>query len=359
MIAYSQADMDNQKLYSPNIFIRIGLFILTVIITGFSLGLFSLVVFSADGGENAFAVTCIFFAILTYVALEVMVTSKKHFNSGVDDALMWMTAIFFLSGLNIMSTFSMLANSVICFLLAMFFAARFRAVAMSAVAGISLLAIFFFTYIRMGEMAKLTMPFLILIASAILYFTVTAAKKITLLKYHLSCLVVLRILFLITIFISGNYFIVREAGNEFFDAGLIPGQAMPFGWLFWTFTYGFPLLYIVAGTMRKDRLLLRVGLLLLIAMVLTVRYYHFGLPIETFMVLAGGGLIAFCVFLMRYLKQPRHGFTFKEIEGQKDEDAPHLEALIIAGTFAAPQAASPATQFGGGSGGGAGASGEF
>lgn len=76
--------------YTPNIFIRIGLFILTVVIASFSLGLLSLTLLSG-GGEKSFAVVLFVLALAAYFALEVMVERKNHFQSGTDDALIWIT----------------------------------------------------------------------------------------------------------------------------------------------------------------------------------------------------------------------------------------------------------------------------
>ena len=76
--------------YTPNPFVRIGLFILTCVIAIFSLGLVSLM-FLSSGSEKTIGGLFLFFGVVIYVALEVMV-SKNHYRSGVDDALLWMAA---------------------------------------------------------------------------------------------------------------------------------------------------------------------------------------------------------------------------------------------------------------------------
>jgi hypothetical protein len=55
------------QFYTPNMFIRIGLFILTLIILSFSFSFFSLLFMNSL--ESAWKGLMLFFAILTYVAL--------------------------------------------------------------------------------------------------------------------------------------------------------------------------------------------------------------------------------------------------------------------------------------------------
>lgn len=62
--------------YSPNIFVRIGLFILTMIIVQFSLGLVALMFFSATKVDS-FGAMFIFYSLLIYGGLEFMVKKKS------------------------------------------------------------------------------------------------------------------------------------------------------------------------------------------------------------------------------------------------------------------------------------------
>src|SRR5215469_8628328 len=67
--------------YTPNFLVRIGLFLLTVIIAVFAMGFFGLLI-SAGGSVDAFRWLPIFFGIISYVLLEVMV-KRYHYESGV------------------------------------------------------------------------------------------------------------------------------------------------------------------------------------------------------------------------------------------------------------------------------------
>src|SRR4051812_18443764 len=80
-------------LYTPNFYVRIGLFILTIIVVTFAGGFFGLL--SSGGGEKTFAVLCIIFGLALVAGIEFMIREKKHHKSGVDTALMWMSGCSF------------------------------------------------------------------------------------------------------------------------------------------------------------------------------------------------------------------------------------------------------------------------
>jgi hypothetical protein len=123
-----------------------------------------------------------------------------------------------------------------------------------------------------------------------------------------------------------------------------------------------PLAYIARGIQKKDTILLRSGLLLVGAIVFTVRYYHHLMPVETAMVAGGLLLTGTAWALLHYLSIPRHGFTREAPIDPHWMDKLHVEALVIAETFRPGQPA-PAPdkgfEFGGGTGSGGGATGGF
>lgn len=345
--------------YTPNVFVRIGLFVLTIVILIFTMGLISLLVLSS-GSEKAFGGLFIFFGCCAYAALELMI-KNKHYRSGVDDALTWAAGACIIGGLNGLSNISAQANALIVFLLALLLFLRFSASLMAAVAGLALLALLFFTLVKFGETAKAVTPFVLMIASAVLYFFSRQWLHSDKWKHYHSGLLLLSITALICFYAAGNYFVVREASVAMFNLYLKEGQDIPFGWLFWVFTVAVPVLYIVRGIQKKDAVLLRVGLLLVAVIIFTVRYYYHVLPAEIAMVLGGIVLIVLAYALIKYLQQPKYGFTCKEPKDKFFMDKLQVEGLLIAQTFSGPPQvpADTGTQFGGGSGSGGGASGQF
>ena len=343
--------------YTPNIFIRIGLFVLTIIIMLFSLGLLALIFHSALD-ENLFSGLTIFFAILCYVALEYMVRTKNHYCSGVDDGLLWGASVALFCAISLPYDLSGLTNCLIIFMISLGATLRYADKLMAAVAYFSLAGIFFYACVESGSIAKAIAPFIIMVVSLAIYLAVTRSTIKKNNPCFTGCLKMIEISALISLYAAGNYYAVRELSNSMFNLNLLPGDSIPFGWLFWVFTILIPVIYLARGIQKKDAVLMRVGLILFAAIVFTVRYYHTILPLEIVMTFGGIVLLIISYGLMKWLHEPVHGFTSREVSSKNATDKLQIESLIIAQTFK-PDSGTEGTQFGGGSTGGGGASGEY
>lgn len=339
--------------YSPNIFIRIGLFILTVVIATFSFGLLALM-FISGSSEFAIGGLCVFFGIICFGVLEWMVQVKNHYQSGVDDALLLTAGIAVISGLNIIATPSASANALFILLFAVMGMLRFTDRLMSFIAVMALLALLFLWLTPLGTAAKAVMPFVMMIVAAALYFVSTKLSAQKKYIHYRDCITIIEITTLVCFYAAGNYFVVREASNAMFQ--LQPSHAIPFAWLFWILTLSLPVAYILRGIVTKDSILIRTGLLLVAATVFTVRYYYHLLPAEAVMMGAGIFLIGLSYFLIQWLREPRAGFTAQPL--QQHTGVKNIEAIIIAETLqTGPE--QQGTRFGGGSFGGGGASSDY
>ncbi len=344
--------------YHPNFFVRTGLFILTAIIVQFTLGLFTLLIFTASHADG-FGGLLIFWGLLIYGGLELMV-KKHHFKSGVDDALLWMFAVGLVAGINLVTNVPALANAIIIFVLAGGLFARFCNAIMAAIAGIALLAIVFFSLVQLGALAKAIAPFVIMMVAMLLYLFIQRQLKNSRWKHYNKGWLLASVTALVALYAAGNYYVVREASAAMFHLDLQEGQSIPFAWLFWLFTVAIPVVYIIQGIRLKDAVLLRTGLLLVGAVVFTVRYYYHFMPVETAMVIGGLLFIGTAYGLIKYLKEPKYGFTHKEQDDSFFMDKLQIESLVIVQTFSSPHLpADTGTQFGGGTGEGGGASGTY
>src|SRR3954462_830431 len=68
------------RLYTPNFFIRIALGLLTIVAAIFS-GLLIGLVFESSG-QGGITALFLFFAIATYILLELLVSKNRYFNAG-------------------------------------------------------------------------------------------------------------------------------------------------------------------------------------------------------------------------------------------------------------------------------------
>jgi len=384
MIAYNRTGLDNRKIreeaamalkagciteeentlihqrypaifYTPNIFIRAGLFLLTGIIVAFSLGLLGLMT------NGAFGPLMIFMGFLCYGVLEYLVYRRRHFQSGVDDALLWMAGILLYSGIYV-SAYDMplITLYLIIFCLGLYGSLRYADRMVTVIAYGAMLGIVFRLGIQGGPVGKAILPFLMMALGVILFLL---GKKLADLKscrhYH-SCLVLIQAISLIVFYAAGNYYVVRELNALISDPPAAEGSTIPLGWLFWILTVVTPLFYVYRGIRKRSALFLWVGLVLVAAMIFTIRYYYHVLPAELAMTIGGAALITVAWLLIRYLRTPRYGFTYGETDDRHLLQDLHLESLVIAETFAPTHSPTDTGfRFGGGSGGGGGAGGQY
>lgn len=343
------------SFYTPNFFIRAGLFLLTGIVLSFSLSLLFLMFLGEI--DKAGKILCFISGILNIVVLEYFIREKRHYRSGIDDALLWGGILFLFGATNIDTSYSYFTYTIIFFLLTLTAAVRYADALVAVICYLCFLMAIYYAFENAGTFIKSLLPFLLIIVSFVMYFWMHQKRKSKKFSVYFYCFSCIEITSLLTLYVAGNYFVVRELSNEMFNLHLLPGQAIPYGFVFWIFTIAIPIIYLFVGIQRKDRVLLRAGFILIAATVFTIRYYHAILVAEGAMMLAGSILLIIAWGLTRYLKTPKHGFTSQE-DLLANEAKLQVEALVIAQTLSS-QNAGDKTQFGGGSFGGGGASGEF
>jgi hypothetical protein len=359
-ISYAEFHAIAQKypvgFYSPNIFVRVGLFILTCVIVSFADGLLSLM---AASGRLIVSFGWFFFlGLLSYIALEVMVSTKHHYRSGVDDALLFISGCLFTIGFVIMlSGTHYLPLSGLIFLLTLWLSIRFADMLAAAACCISFLAFIFFGWIRIVPGGLSTAPFVMMLVSGGIYWIASAySNRKEFINYDNS-LVIAKVVSLATLYAAGNYYVIQMLSAEMMGKT----GPVPFGIIFWAWTILVPFIYIGFGIKKKNMILLRVGLILVPAAVVTFRTYYHILPIDAALTIAGAIVLTVVYAVVKYLKTPKHGFTTAEPDEVNLLDHLKAESLIVAETFShAPAApANDGAKFGGGDFGGGGSSGDF
>jgi hypothetical protein len=346
--------------YTPNYLMRIGLFIMSSVIVLFSFSLIYLMVIQDYRNNTVTSGLFIVSGILTIIVLEWMI-QEGHYQSGVDDACIFWSAVFLIAGINLIGDFSSLSCSASIFIVSAIWVIRYAHPFVSIAACLSLLFLVFFTYLKAGDIARATMPFVLMAVTGGIYILVKLQQSKNAFRHYSICINLIRITTLICFYAAGNYYVVREAGVQFLHLALKEGENVPFSWFFWSFTVGLPFLYIFRGLQQKDLILLRIGICLVAAAVFTVRYYYFILPLELAMIAGGIVLISLAYSLIRYLQQSRYGFTSLPDHEGTTFIFNQLESLIIAKAAVSDIYSPPAdsNRFGGGSSGGAGATGNY
>ncbi|MGZ3944469.1 MAG: hypothetical protein ACXVJB_05975, partial [Mucilaginibacter sp.] len=299
--------------------------------------------------------------IIVYSALEVMVYKNKHYRSGVDDALLYASAGTFSGAVVMIFHYDYGQNNDVAiwgiiFLLALFLAARFTDILMTALSGVSFFLFIYFTWTRIIPSGAATVPFALMLASTGAYWFAYANRS----RYsnYENCFIVAQIVCLLVLYAAGNYYVIQTLGDE------LRGQIntpVRFSGFFWAWTIGLPFVYVGFGIKRKDTILLRAGLILIIAAAITFRNYYHILPLDITLTIVGALLLSIAYGIIKYLKTPKHGFTYAEQEDGHMMDRLKVESLVIAESFSTTPSASAdtGTKFGGGDFGGGGASSDF
>ncbi len=344
------------NFYTPNVFVRIGLAIFGSILLSSAMGLLALL--AGLESEIGFALFSLFWGIVCIVFLEKWaIQSARQYCSGIDDILLYygvgalMTAIFILMP----SETAPLAYCLVALPFLVAGSIRYLDRLLAAAAFGCALLIVFLTVKEIPGLALFLMPFSGMLFSAGAYWFARRGQQNESQRHWYGVFAVIETLTLITFYASGNFWVVQQAGAEFFQL-----EQVPLSWFFWSFTYLVPLLYITFGLRQKDRLLLDIGLACVAAMVFTFRYYFHVLPLAWAATLAGAFLFALAYFSIRYLRT--HEGTYTYAAGAKKSLIQEIEQQLVEQTIASqavPTTAVRPESFGGGQFGGGGAGQDF
>lgn len=343
------------NFYSPNVFVRIGLAIFCSILLFSAMGLTAMI-FDLDA-QAGFAVFSIFWGVVCIALLERWaIQSARHYGSGMDDMLLYFGVGALITGLCILMPYNATTLVYCCVALPFLVIGSLRYLdrLLAAAAFVCALLIVLLTVKEIPRLALFLLPFSGMLFSAAAYFFARSGQKRPEQRHWHSVLGVVETLALITFYASGNFWVVQQAGAEFFQL-----ERVPMAWFFWSFTYVVPVLYIFLGLRQKDRLLLDIGLACVAAMVFTFRYYFHVMPLAWAATLAGAVLFALAYFSIRYLRKNEATYTYAA--GSEKSLLQEIEQQLVEQTIASQ--AIPATarpdSFGGGQFGGGGAGQDF
>ncbi len=343
------------NFYSPNIFVRIGLAIFTLILLMAAGGLLALLV--EPSSALGLSIFSLFWGIVCIVLLELRVIHPgRHYGSGIDDMLLYVATGAILTGLCSPLDYSTPALVYYCiawpFLVVV--GIRYLDRLMALAAFVCSLAIVLLSVKEIPRLALYLLPFAGMLFSAAVYvFSKQGQKRYAWRHWH-AMLSITELLALITFYGSGNYWVVQQAAADLFQL-----EVVPMAWFFWAFTFVVPFTYIFGGIRGKDRHLLDVGLGCAAAAVISFRYYYHVLPLTWATVICGAVLFATAYFSIRYLRQNEGAYTYEE--DSETSLLQEIEQQLIEQTIVNQPGPTPEKResFGGGQFGGGGASGDY
>lgn len=348
-------------------FLEIGLFLFTTvaILACYLLPASMFSLFSES--STTYGVFTIVFGVTVGLVGQLLINRRLLYRNGVDNAFVVTMAGFLAFGYNqflpdglTLATHCFLTLPLLLLILWYY--------------GDTLIAFFtlatFYTAVFDGlikyNWGKDALPFVMMGVSVVLYVAVTQiAKRNPKQVYYTDPLNLTQWIALIVLAASSNYFVVRELNGLLLKTSFIgsrPFAAPEIGLpgLFWFLTFGVPTVYLWQGLIKKNRMLIILGILGLIAAVATVHEYAALVPLNVALTIGGAVLIGIAVLSIRFLRQLKHGFT-----DAPDDDSPNeffmnvATVAVVQATSSIHQAPKDDLRFGDGDFGGAGSEGKY
>ena len=361
-------------LRRTNIFLRLVLFLFTMIIMGAGAGLFFTVFLSRPSAQTI-GIFLLIFAPIAYGAAEFVVSSARLYRYGIEEALAACSVGFLCAGIEAAwfegtwSTFGLSPGL------------QWLVPAAGSVASLWIWRRFGFAYAFLAAMifviwmpgywtsshsAQHLIVAAIYFAGLIAVIVARAAHRLTYLDDGFSiaeALLWLGIYVAINLEISSldpreTWWGFARAGTEF---------SRPFYWTTWVLIWCLPPVVLARGLRRKDRFVIAAGTIAAVLTLITNKPY-LGWPRHTWdPMLLGALLFGVALLIRRWLAHGpggiRRGFTAQRLSG-KDKRWMNVGATALGlvspnPITQSPQTGTPDVRFGGGDSGGAGATSDF
>jgi hypothetical protein len=359
-------------LRTTNIFLRLVLFLFTLISVGAAAALF-LEVFLSRPSEQTTGVFFLIFAVVSYVAAEIAISQARLYRYGVEEALAVCSVVLLCVGMQ-----------AALFIGRLYSPAQFLVPAAGAVFSVWIWRRFGLSYAFLAAMifviflpgywtSSLEARYLIV---AIFYATGLAAVAAVRSRHRFDYLeetysLVEAFLWLgiyLTMNLKLSSLELDQPAQWWSSTGAASEFARPFYWGTWVMIWCLPPIVLARGIRQKDRFVIAVGAIMAVLTFVSNKPY-LGWKRHTWdPMLLGILLTGVAVFIRRWLARGpggiRHGFTAARLS-EKDK---HLISVGSAGFgLLSPQTTTPGPQtsgsddfrFGGGQTGGGGAGGDF
>jgi hypothetical protein len=355
------------QLRTTNIFLRLVLFFFTVIIVAAGATLFH-VVFLSGSSDQTTGVFLLIFAVVCYVAAELVVSRARLYRYGIEEALAVCSVGFLCGGMHF-ALFSGIPSSPVQSLVP----------AVGAFFSLWIWRRFGFPYAFLAAML-----FVVFLPGS--WTSSHAAQHLLVAAFYAAGLVAVATVrsrhrfdyldetySLVEAFLWLGIYLVINVKLSSLDlpghwwGGIRPTSefATPFYWATWVLIWCLPPIVLVRGIRQKDRFVIAVGAITAILTFVSNKPYLGWQRHSWDPMLLGILLTGVTLFIRRWLARGpggiRYGFTAARLSG-KDKQWLNVGSTVF-GTLS-PHSATPAPhtpdfRFGGGRSGGGGASGEF
>lgn len=345
--------------------IRIGLFLVGLILCGSICGVLSLSTFSIHSA-TAISLLAFVFSGLCFAILEWMIAVKKYYGYGLDDAFLFSGQIAFawglfvvLDGLELREIWLIWCVIMGCAAITAFCAIRYLNVLSTLGACVSLT--FGVGYWLVETKVSIT-PLLMMLFAVLIAVSFNYLKKSLKTVYYLKPIQTVIYYSYILFYLSGNIWVISHFSYYFSDAeNTAPGLSQLFlSYFYWTFTFIIPLIYIFRSIKTRDKGWLWIGIAALFYSFYNLIGLTAFLSTDWWLTLSGALLFSGCLWAIAKIRHRQSGLTFEVDRLHDDPSFIDAEALLVTAQLGMkPEVNQEAPmKFGGGgfSGGGAGGS---
>lgn len=350
-----------------NSFLEIGLFLFTTVVI---LAVYLLILPFASAIENdrlVYGLVNAGFGLVVGLTGNLLINRRKLYRNGVDNAFVVMATGFIGFGLNQFIPEGV-SLSTHCLLTLPLLLLVFWYYGDTLIAFLALMTFYVLIYnvtLHTND-GRTFLPYAMMLASVALYGLSTWLLRFEKTTYYLDGLHLGQWLGLSMLLVSSNYYVVRELNgvladsvrqlDDLQDQPLRAPGTLALPGLFWVLTFSLPLLYLWLGTIRRDRMLLILGLAGLTGAFATVHSYWHLVPTNAALTIGGFILIGLAVLGIRHLRTPANGFTDAPDDDSNDAGQPGSAVLAAVQTSQTPSPVTrPDVRFGNGKMGGGGA----
>lgn len=345
--------------------IRIGLFLIGLILSASICGVLSLFTFSINF-TTALGLIAFVFSGICFAILEWMIAVKKYYGYGLDDAFLFSGQMALATGL--FTVFDAMDLKEVwllwCVIMAItvmtsFCAIRYLNVLSTLGACVSLT--FAVGYWLVETKVSIT-PLLMMLFAVLIAISFSYLKKQLKTSYYLKLIQTVIYYSYILFYLSGNIWAISHFSYYFSDAEVTAaGLSNVFlSYFYWTFTFVVPLIYIFRSIKTRDKGWLWIGIATLFYSFYNLIGLTSFLSTDWWLTLSGALLFSGCLWAIAKIRHRQSGLTFEVDRLHDDPSFIDAEALLVTAQLGIkPEVNQEAPmKFGGGgfSGGGAGGS---
>lgn len=285
-----------------------------------------------DYGHIYFYIITFVFALSCYWAVGYTIRTKTFFHAGIDDAFQIASSAFLYVGfikilMDCLKEPPYISYALIALPILLYGVARFASTIFAIMLNACLACTLFLLLDQHLSVPHHWIPFLLMGWSCGLFLIVKFIQNLSKFKPWNNSLKATEAFTIILIYTVFNYFLVRQFHIEYWEVKLADGL-LPLANVHYILTAIIPFAYIGWGIYKRNRMLIRIGIISCMFSAFTFQHHFFDEYLMEFLITSGGFFLLATTLTHMYLKKAKHGFITRNIF-KHDLDDLNLDGVAI------------------------------